>query len=348
MLLTGAGGAAAIGVTRCLRRAGYATVGVDCDPYSLERAEADTHHLVPRCDDPGYVAALNAIIRAEGVDMIHAQNDSEVWMLGAQRTELAAVAFLPRQGVIEICQNKWLTYLVWRDAGLTVPDTRLARSGADLRRLPDGEIWLRPLRGAGGRGALRTADRRLALAWLDQQQGWGRYTVAAALTSRSTTWMSLWHQGSLVVAQGRERLSWAGHSPTGVTGSTGVGMTVTDPDLDRIAEAAIRAVDATPHGLYGVDLTYDQAGVPNPTEINIGRCFTTIEFFMRAGLNLPDAYVRYGLDLPREARAAIYNPLPAGLLWVRGMDAPPRLVTSGRVASLRERMPMGQREPACV
>ena len=64
-------------------------------------------------------------------------------------------------------------------------------------------------------------------------------------------------------------------------------MTVSDPVVDDIAQRAIRAINPEPSGIFGVDLTYDRDGVPNPTEINIGRFFTTHQFFTAAGLNMP-------------------------------------------------------------
>ena len=68
-------------------------------------------------------------------------------------------------------------------------------------------------------------------------------------------------------------------------------------------------------------------GVANPTEINIGRFFTTHEFFTRAGLNMPSLLVMlaWGEDLPDGLPAM--NPLPPGLAWVRGVDFLPHLTT---------------------
>jgi carbamoyl-phosphate synthase large subunit len=107
--------------------------------------------------------------------------------------------------------------------------------------------------------------------------------------------------------------------------------------VDRIGEAAVRAVDAAAHGLYGVDLTHDADGVPNPTEINIGRFFTTILFFTRAGLNLPAIYLALGLDGVRPTLARRLNPLPDGLVWVRGMDREPVLTTLAELERLEGR-----------
>ena len=93
---------------------------------------------------------------------------------------------------------------------------------------------------------------------------------------------SLWKDGELVVAQGRKRLYWelAKISPSGVTGATGTGLTYSDTELDDIARRAVLAVDNKPDGLFGVDMAYDRNGIPNPTEINISRFFTTHKFFI--------------------------------------------------------------------
>ena len=138
-----------------------------------------------------------------------------------------------------------------------------------------------------------------------------------------------------IESQGRKRLKWelANRSPTGVTGVTGVGMTVSDPLIDSVALAAVRAVDARPHGIFSVDMTNDAEGVPNPTEINIGRFFTTSLFFAEAGLNMPHIFTRLALGEEPPPIERKINPLPPGLLWVRGMDREPRLVCPGRLES---------------
>jgi hypothetical protein len=149
------------------------------------------------------------------------------------------------------------------------------------------------------------------------------------------TWMSLWSKGELICAQSRKRLYWefASRSIAGVTGITGTGVTIADPTVDRIAVDGILAIDSTPHGLFGVDLTYDHDGVPCLTEINIGRFFTTIDFFAAAGLNMPALYLRAAFDEPVAIDGRRINPLPENLAWVRGMDTEPVLI---RLEQLRE------------
>jgi carbamoyl-phosphate synthase large subunit len=165
--------------------------------------------------------------------------------------------------------------------------------------------------------------------WIESHSGWGRFTAARYLSPRSVTWQSIWHDGRLIVAQGRERLQWefSDRAPSGVTGITGAGVTVRDDAVDEIARAAIMAVDERPHGIFAVDMTRDGQGVPNPTEINIGRFFTTTFFFTAAGLNMPYIFTKLAFGETPTLPERRVNPLEPGLLWVRGMDREPRLAT---------------------
>jgi carbamoyl-phosphate synthase large subunit len=197
-----------------------------------------------------------------------------------------------------------------------------------------GRMWLRAVTGAAGRGSLPVEDLDTARGWLDLQHGWGGdFTAAELLEPDSVTWMSLWHEGELIVAQSRRRLYWelGRLAPSGVTGITGAGETIRDGVLDAIALRAVQAIDPEPHGLFGVDLALDRDGVPNPTEINIGRFFTTHLFFSQLGLNMPELYVRLGFGedvAPIEPRL---NPLPPGMVWIRGVDFEPVLVAAEEI-----------------
>lgn len=145
---------------------------------------------------------------------------------------------------------------------------------------------------AGGKGAAPTNSFEFAKGWIARFNGWGNFTASEMLTADTVTWLSIWHEGELVVAQTRIRKGWAHGNRTisGVTGVTKVGQTFSDAKVDEISINTIKAIDANPHGIYGVDMTYDKNGIPNPTEINISRFFTTVLFFTEAGLNMPKIF----------------------------------------------------------
>jgi carbamoyl-phosphate synthase large subunit len=136
-----------------------------------------------------------------------------------------------------------------------------------------------------------------------------------------------------VVAQTRIRKGWTHGNRTvsGVTGVTKVGQTFSDATVDEISIKTVKAVDVKPHGIYGVDMTYDKNGIPNPTEINISRFFTTVLFFTEAGLNMPKMFKDIILYNEFPKLEKVINPLPDGLLWLRGMDTEPRLMTNADI-----------------
>ncbi len=350
IIVTGAGGAPALNFINSLRAApeAFHLIGLDCNKFSLARAQTDERHLVPRATDPDYIPALRQIIGETGAEMIFAQPDPEVVVISDNRTLLPARTFLPDAGTVRTCQSKYETWRLWEQAGLRVPWTLLVTGHADLIAAFQefGDIWLRPVTGAAGRGALHPESLEQACHWLDVNEGWGNYTAARYLSPRSVTWQSIWNQGELVVAQSRLRLYWefADRTLSGVTGITGAAATVADTELDDIALRSIYAVDSNPHGVFSVDLTYDDAGVPNPTEINIARFFTTHYFFTAAGLNMPYILVKLAAGEEPPLPEQRINPLPAGLVWVRGMDMMPVLTDIATVESyvvkLGEPLPM--------
>jgi carbamoyl-phosphate synthase large subunit len=236
--------------------------------------------------------------------------------------------------------HKHKSYLAFKAAGVPVPRNLMIHTEADLRQAfaelggPSGKIWLRAASiGGGGKGSIPTADYALAKAWIDHYQGWGDFVAAEMLTPDTITWLSIWHQGELVVAQSRERRGWThgNRSISGVTGVTKVGVTCDNANATAIAIDTVKAVSARPHGIFGVDMAYDAHGVPNPTEINVSRFFTTVLFFTEAGLNMPEIFKDIALfgEVPKLARQI--NPLPNGLMWLRGMDVKPRLMTQAEM-----------------
>jgi carbamoyl-phosphate synthase large subunit len=343
ILIGGAGGAPSNNVIRSWRASGDGDhlIGMGSSPSDLMLADVEERHVVPLAMAPEYMDRLEALVRATRPDLVHVQHDFEVRRISRERERLTALGtrlLLPDPHTVEVCVDKERSYRIWRDAGLTVPRTFLIADASDLRQAFDalgGRVWLRATEGGGGNGALPTSNPDLARLWIDEHDGWGRFTAAECLTPDSVTWLSIWYEGRLAVAQARKRRGWsfAGRTLSGVTGITRVGETCSDPVVTETALAAIAAVDARPHGIFAVDMAYDAAGRPNPTEINIGRFFTTVHFFTAAGVNFPKIYRDLALlgRFPTVPRTV--NPLPDGLVWIRGMDVEPRLMTADALAA---------------
>ncbi len=346
ILVGGAGGAPSEGVIKSLllSREKEEIIGMGSEPFDLALSQAQKKYFVPYANDQKYREELLKILDREKPDFIHFQNDLEIWHASKIRDEIRSfgtAVFMPDHRVIDVCVSKWKSWKAFRKAGLTVPENIYINNENDLKRAfgelgnSAGEIWLRAdSMGGGGMGAIPTGDYEMARAWISRYNGWGRFIAAEILTEKTITWLSIWYQGELIVAQTRKRTGWVhgNRSASGVTGVTKAGTTCSDSFVSEIAEKSVRAVDSRPHGIFGVDMTYDKNGIPNPTEINISRFFTTVYFFTKAGLNMPVIYKDLALYGRKPALNKTVNPLPDGLIWLRGMDTEPVLSTAEKIS----------------
>ncbi|WNF57338.1 hypothetical protein [Pseudomonas sp. SG20052] len=340
ILIAGAGGAPSEGVIFSLRRnTDNCVIGMGSEPTDLILSKAEKKYFVPNADAANYKESLLKVLEQEKPDLIHFQNDLEIFHASKLRSDILATGtkvFMPDHDVIDTCVHKYKSYLAFVNAGVKVPKNMFINTVEDLHKAfsslgdQDGKIWLRASSiGGGGKGSLPTNNIDLAKAWIDHYAGWGDFIAAEMLTPQTVTWLSIWYEGELIVAQARSRQGWTHGNRTisGVTGVTKVGMTCDDAQVSEVAIKSIKAVTAKPHGIFGVDMAYDKDGIPNPTEINISRFFTTVRFFTEAGLNMPEIFkcLALGQELPKFEKKI--NPLPAGLMWMRGMDTSPALVT---------------------
>lgn len=341
IIIGGAGGAPSEGVIKSLLLSDKheEIIGMGAVPSDLIMSHASKKYLVPFANDPTYKDRLLKVLEEERPSLIHFQNDLEIWYASKIRDDIQATGtkvFMPEHRVIDTCVSKWKSWVAFKKAGITVPENIFIKDETDLRRAfkelgdKEGNIWLRAeSMGGGGIGSIPTNDYDMAKAWIKRYDGWGSFIAAQMLTSNTITWLSIWYEGELIVAQTRKRTGWihGNRSASGVTGVTKVGTTCSDDLVTEIAKKTVFAVDKKPHGIFGVDMTYDNDGVPNPTEINISRFFTTIYFFTKAGLNMPVIFKDLGIYGEKPKLEKQINPLPNDLLWLRGMDVEPMLMT---------------------
>lgn len=343
VLLVGAGGSAGYNFAESLRLSPerFHVAGTDCSREHLELANVDRRYLVPRCTEPGYLDAVERVVRRERVELVHAQPDVEVAFWSRNRHELSAPLFLPSAAAIELCHDKMACNRRLCERGVPAPESHPVADAGSLGRAFEslarrgGTVWVRAVRGAGSRAALPVRERGQAEAWIAY---WGSmrglapadFMLAEYLPGREFAFQSVWAHGELVTSQARERREYVFGSlmPSGQSSSPSVAVTVNDARVNDIATRAVRAVDEEPNGVYCVDLKEDVDGTPCVTEINIGRFFTTSDFFARAGCNMPYLYFKLALGegVPPVAR---YDPLPAGLTWLRTIDMGKKLVGEG-------------------
>lgn len=335
ILITGCGGPAGVNFVKSLRIAPeqFFIVGTDTNQYYLQLPDLDERFLVPRSTDPSYVDKLNEIIDKNNCEFLHPQPDIEVKTISENREKLNVLTFLPDKNTIRICQNKYESVKIWSKKGIPSPKSILVRTEKDLDTagselsLP---FWLRATEGAGGRGSTLVQNIEQGKAWLRYWRLRGMewdFVVQEYLPGKNIAFQSIWKNGELITSQARERLEYIYPylAPSGITGTPSVAVTVHRDDVNKIATDCVLAIDSNAAGVFSVDLKENSQGVPYPTEINAGRFFTTNFFFPRAGVNIPYFYVKlaYKEEIPKMPK---YNVLPAGLYWIRHMDAGPILL----------------------
>lgn len=340
ILVSGAGGAPTEGVVYSLQKnpENY-VIGMGSEPTDIILSKVSKKYYIPYANTSEYRDKLLEILNKEKPDLVHFQNDMEIFYASLIRDDILETGtkvFMPEHSVIDTCVHKHKSYKAFKAAGIVVPKNIKINTEKDLKKafkeLSDsqGKIWLRDAAiGGGGKGALPTNDYSLAKSWIDHYSGWGEFAAAEMLTSKTVTWLSIWCEGELVLAQTRERQGWThgNRAISGVTGVTKVGVTISDDQVTEVAINSVKAVSNKPHGIFGVDMAYDKNGVPNPTEINISRFFTTVRFFTEAGVNFPEIFKQLALEEEVSISKNTINPLKNGLMWVRGMDCKPLLTS---------------------
>jgi carbamoyl-phosphate synthase large subunit len=340
ILIAGAGGAPSEGVIKSLLlcKKNDNIIGMGSEPTDLVLSKSKEKYYIPYANSENYKFSLIKILNNTKPDLVHFQNDEEIFQASLIRDEILNTGtklYMPDHDVIDTCVHKFKSYLKFKENNITVPTNVLINNENDLKfsfnNLADnkGNIWLRSTSiGGGGKGSLPTNNYDFAKQWIDKYNGWGSFAAAEMLTSDTVTWLSIWNNGNLIVAQTRKRKGWThgNRSVSGVTGVTKVGQTYSSHLVDDIAIKSIYAVTNKPHGIFGVDMTYDINGIPNPTEINISRFFTTVLFFTKAGLNMPSIFKNIILYNEFPELEKKINPLNDNLLWLRGMDTEPVLI----------------------
>jgi phosphoribosylamine-glycine ligase len=341
VLVTHAGGRLAIGVSRALHKSQdpMFVIAVDANPFQLQRAVADERHLVPRAGEGRYVDAIRTLVRDTTAEMIWPNHEAEIALLSGHKDSLeGALTFLPPTDVVEACQDKMRSFDLLDAAGLPVPRSMLIPDEASLRTAFERfgtPVWVRAISGAGGKGSRPVSDFDTAKMWIDLHNGWGgSFMAAECLTAQTITWESIWDNGDLVLAQGRKRLYWEFSSltPSGVTGICGACVWVADGLVDDIGERAVKAIAGNPHGVFSVDITYDQDGGPRITEINCGRFMSGgMVHFPQCGFNVGEIVTRLAEGRPLGFETPVLNPCPEETVLVHGMDVEPVVTTMQEV-----------------
>lgn len=136
--------------------AGAVTVAADIDPLAPALHVADRVALVPRSDDPGYVAALSEVVREHDVRLVFPLSDVDTALLAREGGALAPARVLgPAAEVADAMADKWRAHLLFEQRGIPSPRSWLPADVPPDARYP---LLVKARRGFGSRDIYRAAD----------------------------------------------------------------------------------------------------------------------------------------------------------------------------------------------
>ena len=146
-----------VDIVTAFRRAGATTIATDVGELAPALYHADHRALVPRIDDPGYVAALRDLVALHDVRLIVPLTDLDHVVLARARDVLApAVVLVPDEDTSARCADKYLAHRFFEEKGIGTPPTWLP--GELPTELPF-PVLVKARKGFGSRHIYRAADR---------------------------------------------------------------------------------------------------------------------------------------------------------------------------------------------
>jgi carbamoylphosphate synthase large subunit len=336
VLITGAGTGASNNFIRSLRAGEPSLVIVGCssDRFFLKKSTADRNYLIARTTHPSILNSLRRVINAERIDLVIPNSDTDVKVVASLRDQLPCRVFLPRNDVVDLCQDKCELAGFLRARGvpapLTYPVTHLDHVEDLFRQLgPRSRLWCRIRNGAGSMGAMPVRTPAQARGWMsywEEMRGVSAtaFTLSEYLPGRDFACQSLWKDGKLVLIKTTQRLAYlgAGNTPSGMSSVGTIHKTIHEPRLAEVSIAAVRVLDSKISGAFSIDLKEDADGTPCITEINVGRLLSGTTIFDLTGKhNMAVTYVKLALD--QTTMIAEPYDVVDGYYMVRDLDTTP-------------------------
>ena len=145
-----------VDIVTAFRAAGAFAVATDASPLAPALYHGDAHAIVPRVDDPGYLAALADLVRAHGVQLVVPLSDLDGALLQRGRAELGATVLAPAPEVVELMSDKYAAAVALAGHGIASPLTWLPDALPADVPFP---VLVKARRGFGSRNIYHAADR---------------------------------------------------------------------------------------------------------------------------------------------------------------------------------------------
>ncbi len=163
ILITGAGGAAAISFMKALRGESVEFYAADMDPYAagLYLVPSERRLLLPPGTDATFAARLLEHCKTYAIDVLVPTVDAELLPIAERRNAFEAAGvqvLLASQSALELCLDKWMLFQACNGV-LPVPRTALFDEHFDPYGW-DMPLIVKPRRGSGSRGVVLVESHR--------------------------------------------------------------------------------------------------------------------------------------------------------------------------------------------
>lgn len=145
-----------------LKKINY-VVGVDSGDLAPAKFFVDSFYKVPSCNDKEYVNVLLRICKNEKIDMLIPLYEKEFLIIDSNRdkfTEVGAFLLLSDRSVLEICNDKWNTYIFFKENNINTPKTYLVEEIKENHDITISyPVIIKPRDGMGSRGIFYANDK---------------------------------------------------------------------------------------------------------------------------------------------------------------------------------------------
>lgn len=272
LLFTGGGGAGSEALARLLSER-YEVHFADADPQARAASiSAARWHRIPCANTDGFIAALAALCREIGADLLIPSVDEELLPIALARDTLPCPVLLPPTAFIERHLDKLASSAFLAEHGLPAPRTELLSE----RHAIFPPCIVKPRRGRGSRGvAIVHSEAELHAHLLLSHRPTSDFLAQELLPGQEYTVM--------MAADGNARLRAVVPVKVGI--KRGITLRAETERDEAVIAACISIHAASPvPGCYNIQLTRSATGEVKPFEIN-PRISTTACLALAAGID---------------------------------------------------------------
>jgi carbamoyl-phosphate synthase large subunit len=141
--ITGVGGGVGQSIIKALQHTDYKLIGMDGEALGTGLFAVEKAYKIPYALDPTYVEQLLNICRVNGIELLFPGLDAELEILAKNKKrflEIGTTVMVSDMDIIDIAENKWLTFERLTTLGFNVPLTfkisdlpHLSKTGKILR-----------------------------------------------------------------------------------------------------------------------------------------------------------------------------------------------------------------------